>query len=139
MSRWKRNALAVFVGFLIGGVATWASAGSFLANGICWPSANEAFQSWSSQSPAYGFDNPKNNIWVNSLSTYSVDEATGAFNFAIAHYDGLSAPAIFDGAGKFTACPVASVGLGGYVSNDLLFVVAGVVILALGFMAGLKR
>lgn len=75
----------------------------FLANGICFDTTENAFQSWSAQFPIRGFDNAKNTVWVNSMQSH-VANLDGTFTYVIRHYDGVNTPILINAGGNFEPC-----------------------------------
>lgn len=117
----------------------------YRANGICFATTEQAFQSWSGQFPVLGFDNgalgfggQNEKVWVNSIQSHTVN-SDGSFTYVISHFDGVLAPQSIDSRGTFESCVEADLSMSSYFQNDLLFVVACVFVLGVGFLAGLKR
>lgn len=131
-SRLLRNALALFLGLILGGAATWASAvnGCFYHD-VCHEDPNKAVQAFSGSFPQ--LIGPVMHLYWTTDIVVDCD-----FNYTTAAYDSNGQISFYPSASAFQSCVVPE-DVSTLIPNNFILVCVVVLLWAIGFSVGQKR
>lgn len=132
--RLTRNALALLLGLLLGGVATWASAvDGFGYNGKCFPDSAQALDAYRLSFPYVS------NGLVYELTTAELFGLPGQYMYETTWYAGdIAGWQSISGFSSFPVCVMPD-DVSTLIPNNFILVCVVVLLWAVGFNAGMKR